>query len=123
MTAAQDDAAPVAVLLGRDAILAAEDLPHVDVAVPEWGGTVRVRAMTGAERDAFSEQLRDAEGKQYPIRLVAACAVDEAGKKIFWPQDVAELERKSAVALDRVATAAQRLNGVGQAAVEAAEKN
>ena len=27
-------------LLGRDQILTAQDLPTVDVDVPEWGGTV-----------------------------------------------------------------------------------
>ena len=30
-------------LLSRDAILQAQDLPHEDVEVPEWGGMVRVR--------------------------------------------------------------------------------
>ena len=38
-------------LLSKEQILAAEDLPHKDVPVPEWKGTVRVRALTGFERD------------------------------------------------------------------------
>ena len=37
-------------LLDRATILAADDLRHVDVDVPEWGGVVRVRSLTGAER-------------------------------------------------------------------------
>ena len=41
------------VFLNREAILAAEDLPRELVEVPEWGGAVYVRALTGAERDQF----------------------------------------------------------------------
>jgi hypothetical protein len=39
--------------LTRDAILQAPDLQGEDVAVPEWGGTVRVRGLSGAQRDAY----------------------------------------------------------------------
>ena len=38
-------------LLSAAEILAADDLPTEDVEVSEWNGTVRVRALTGAERD------------------------------------------------------------------------
>ena len=43
--------------LSRDAILQREDIKTEDVEVPEWGGTVRVRGMSGVERDAFEASL------------------------------------------------------------------
>ena len=44
-------------LLSRDEILAASDLTKELVEVPEWGGSVYVRAMTGTERDSYEESV------------------------------------------------------------------
>ncbi len=44
-------------LLTKDDILGADDLATEDVEVPEWGGCVRVRALTGTERDAFEAAM------------------------------------------------------------------
>ena len=69
-------------LLSAAAILSAADLPHEDVAVPEWGGTVRIRTMTSGARDEYEQKMLAAKGQpQRNVRaqLVALCAVDEAG--------------------------------------------
>lgn len=114
-------------ILSREQILAAQDLASEEVPVPEWGGTVRVRMMTGAERDALGATLLGADKKvdmsQYRIRLLAACLVDEAGEPLFGPDEVGLLGAKSGVALDRVYRVAERLNDVGAGAVEAAQGN
>lgn len=106
-------------LLSRAAILAAPDLPTQDVAVPEWGGAVRIRGLTGAERDAFEAAIAQRKGKDVRMnlqnvraRLVAMSAVDESGARLFSDGDVAALGEKSAVALERVFTAAMRLSGL-----------
>jgi len=118
-------------LLTKQEILAAQDLRTEDVEVPEWGGTVRVRTLTGAERDAFEASLTtvDKQGRRVPhlvnlrARLVAACLVDETGGRLFEPNEVALLGAKSAAALDRVFSVCQRLNGFTAADVEEMEKN
>jgi len=114
-------------LLSREAILQAQDLKHEDVEVPEWGGTVRVRMMTGAERDALGVSLltkdRQLDMSQYRIRLVATCIVDDQGRQLFGPDEVHMLGAKSGLALDRVYRVAERLNDTGAESVEAAEKN
>ena len=114
-------------ILSREQILAAQDLASEEISVPEWGGTVRVRMMTGAERDALGATLLGADKKvdmsQYRIRLLAACLVDEAGQPLFGPDEVGLLGAKSGVALDRVYRVAERLNDVGAGAVEAAQGN
>lgn len=116
-------------LLSKSAILGAQDLPHEDVPVPAWGGTVRVRTMTGAERDAFRASVAAAEGEsgvpigQFSAALLVATCVDESGACLFTASDMAALQAKSAAALDAPAAVAMRLNGLGANAVQAAEKN
>lgn len=112
-------------LLSKDAILGAEDLITEDVEVPEWGGTVRVRMMTGAERDAFEESLSRTKGKSVKTnlanlraRLVAKTVVNEQGKRLFTDAEAGVLGQKSAAALDRVFEAARRLNGMTEQDVE-----
>lgn len=110
-------------VLGRDAILAAQDLRVELVEVPEWGGSVYVRGLSGSERDKFEEESVRIEGTgrkttaranldNIRARLVARCLCDESGERLFSDSDVTELGRKSAAALDRCFEAAQRLSGL-----------
>lgn len=114
-------------ILSREAILSAQDLQTEDVPVPEWGGSVRVRVMTGSERDGFGASLLGADGKTvtdgYKAKLVARCIVGEDGDRLFSDNDVELLRAKSAAALDRVFLVADRINGVSNAAIDTAEKN
>jgi hypothetical protein len=119
--------------LTREAILGAEDLAREEVQVPEWGGSLFVRSMTGTDRDAWEQSLVPSEGKGGKVgkadvrniraRLVALCAVDEAGQRLFTDADVQALGAKNAVALDRCARVAQRLNGLTPEALEDAKGN
>ena len=111
--------------LTRDAILKAHDLPTEDVEVPEWGGVVRVRGLTGAERDAFEQSIVEQRGKNTRMnlrniraKLVALTVVDEEGNRVFSDEDAEALGKKSAAALDRVFAAAQRLSGLRPEDVE-----
>ncbi len=111
-------------LLTKEAILAANDLPTERVAVPEWGGDVLVRTMTGADRDAFEASLIGKEGRMDNVRarLVSLTLCDDKGERLFTDAEVAELGKKSAKALDRVFAVAQRINGIGGEQAEAAKK-
>lgn len=113
-------------LLSKSAILGASDLPHEDVPVPAWGGTVRVRTMTGAERDEFRTSIASEDGVpvgKFSAALLAATCIDEAGKRLFSMDDMEALQTKSASSLDAPAAVAMRLNGLGATAVEDAVKN
>jgi len=101
-------------LLSKSAILAASDLKHEDVQVPQWGGTVRVRTMTGIERDEFRTAIASEGGipvGQFSAALLAATIVDESGARLFTAEDMAALQAKSAASLDAPAAVAMRLNG------------
>lgn len=113
-------------LLSKDAILGANDRRTVDVEVPEWGGTVRVRALSGAERDAYEVALAGVrpDGSRrinlvnVRARLVAMACIDDAGERLFTDADAAALGDKSGTAMQRVFDAAQRLSGLSDADIE-----
>ena len=112
-------------ILSRDDILKADDLETEDVDVPEWGGVVRIRGLTGTQRDAFEASVVKMNGtnKQYNLtnlraRFVALCVVDADGKRLFTDADVKQLGEKSATALERVWTAARKLSGMSEDDVE-----
>lgn len=113
--------------LSRLEILEREDITTVDVEVPEWGGTVRVKAMTGAQRDRLEKSTSGSNGKinkdGFFARIVAWCVVDEAGERVFAEADIVELGKKSSAALMRCAQVAQKLSAVSPDDVEALTGN
>lgn len=123
-------------MLTRDQILAAQDITTEEVSVPQWGGTVLVRGMSGTERNLFE----DACTKEIPAgnragrragqtvtkfvkdnimaKLCAWCMVDEAGEKLFADTDIGALGKKSGAALQRVMEVAMRLSGLDDDAID-----
>lgn len=115
-------------LLNRESILAAEDVKYETVSVPEWGGEVRVRAISAAARDDLEQAAYAAHAAKQPFRnmrarMVALCVIDETGKQIFSADDIDALGDKSAVALDRVYASAAKLNAMSSSDIEDLEKN
>jgi ribosomal protein S21 len=119
------------VFLTKEQILAAADLPEEVVDVPEWGGKVLIRGMTGAERDAFEESVMVTRGnnrelnlRNFRAKLVARSIVDPVTKeRMFSDNEIVELGKKSARALQRVFEAALRLNGMTAESVEELTKS
>lgn len=115
--------------LSKDDILKADDLPAEDVEVPEWGGIVRVRGLTGTERDGFEFRVAAAQKNgvmgdiDLRASLVARCLVDEDGKRMFTDKEVARLGAKSGAALDRIFDKVSDLSGMGVEAVKAAAED
>ena len=114
--------------LSRDKILKANDLKLVKIAVPEWGGDVYLRPLTGKGRDAYEAGIYDVNTKKVRsenIRalLVSLTACDEKGLLLFTEADIEALGGKSARALDRIFTAAQSLNAVTDTAMADVEGN
>lgn len=108
-------------VLSLDAILAASDIEFDYVDVPEWGGTVRVRSLTGAERDKIVRSDMEQKGPAFYARVIAASLVDDEGNNIGDSTTAAALVKKNAGALHRVWKACQRLSGMGEEAVERAK--
>lgn len=110
--------------LNRDDILGRPvDLPREEVHVPEWGGSVWVRMLTGAERDRFEMTVTDTQRVNFRARLVVMCACDERGIRLFHDGDVLALGNQPAPALVRLADVALRLNKFTSEDVDELEKN
>jgi hypothetical protein len=108
--------------LNKDSILAAADLPTEKVPVPEWGGDVYVRTMSGTERDHFEQTIADGKKATTLTHVRARLAVktlcDQSGNRLFGDEDADALGKKSGKVLDRLFDAAQRLNGIGDKEAE-----
>lgn len=106
-------------LLTREQILAARDIATEVVDVPEWGGSVMVRGLTGRARDLIEARFTDPKGKvdlgrggDFRAAYVAQAIVDEQGVLLFSEADVKPLGDKSSVALQRVFDVAIRLSAM-----------
>lgn len=119
--------------LTRDDILNADDLRIEVVQVPEWGGVVHIRTLTGLQREKYVESIRRVTGsgrkqsveiilQQSGAKLAAQTICDERGNLLFKETDIPKLSAKSSRALQRVIDASARLNGLDEEA-EADAKN
>lgn len=106
-------------LLGRDAILAADDRAYEDVPVPEWGGTVRVATVSAAAIERIRGKLGKDDGT-LRASFLSAALVDENGAPLFTADDVEALAGKNNAVIAKLHDIANRLNNLD---VEAAEKN
>lgn len=116
--------------LTREAILDCSDLETEKVEIPQWGGYVFVRSLTGKERDDFESSCVEIKGKRRETnlsniraKLVSLTTVDSEGKRLFSESDVAELGSKNAGALDAIFSVAQRLSGLSEKDVNDLAKN
>jgi len=105
-------------LLTGAAILAASDLETIDLEVPEWGGTIRLRSLTADEAFDFMDLLNDPVKKKLAaVHLIALSAVDGEGTRLFpTPAEVEQLRRKNIRVFMRLQKALLKLNGFGDTA-------
>ncbi len=111
--------------LGATDILSADDMEIVLVEVPEWGGHVFIKTLTGAERDAFEAGMIETRGKSREVNiknirasLVAACACTADGGRLFTISQTEALGLKAAKPLDRIFSVASKMNGISEEDVE-----
>jgi hypothetical protein len=109
----------VSIRLTRDAILAAATLPTESVELKSLDGSVLVRGLSAFDRDAFEKSMFVTKGKTREFnmanvraRLVALCAVDDNGGRLFADEDVVALGQVRADVVDKLFTVAQRLSGL-----------
>lgn len=114
-------------LNGMD-ILNAPDIKTERVYVPEWGGAVYLRTLTGEQRDAFERSLlmddmetRDTTNVRAKLLVRALC--DKSGTPLFTDAQVQALGQKSAAGLTRCYNKASEMNRVSVSDVEELAKN
>ena len=99
-------------VLDRDAILASDDLKTERVNVPEWGGDVLVRVMTGRQRDNWEMLCQKAkDGVEGVMALLVIDTVcDNKGELLFTADDLEKINKRSCAVLSRIFEVALKLN-------------
>lgn len=117
-------------MLDRDRILsAARNFKRELIDVPEFGGRVWVREFTASECDVFSDLSTRIDAERNPekreqmarlrtAKVVVWCACNEDGTRLFVDNDIEALGQAPYVAVNRIANAAVRLSGFGEAIVQ-----
>jgi hypothetical protein len=112
----------------REDILKASDIETKDIEVREWGGVVRIKALTSLERDAFTTSItvgkgrdKDVNLKNFRAKFVSLCLVDENGQRLFnKPED---LGKKSSAVIERLFREASEMSGLTDEQFQEAIKN
>lgn len=105
--------------LSRKQILDTSNEEYAELNVPEWAGTVRLRALKACERDRFEADSFQGRGEDAQVnlvnmraRLVAMCLVDDHGKRLFTNDEAEALGDKLARPMNRIFTKCQQMNGM-----------
>jgi hypothetical protein len=105
--------------LSKAAILAAKDTKLSEaLPVPEWGGEVYIKTLSGTERDAFEDAYAENKMKAFRCRFLVLTLSDDKGQRLFADGDVGELGNKSSVVINRLFEAAWKHNAFTNEAVE-----
>ena len=110
--------------LTAESILQSDDFVFAEVECPEWGGTVRIRSMSGAQRATLKKAVNN--GTETADEMICVmCIVDDDGNRIFNSNQIELLRKKNTNAITRVAKRALQISGLidVKQAVEEAEKN
>ncbi len=115
--------------LTRAALLAADDRELRRVDVPEWGGALFIRTLTGKERDDYTFFVQSKErggrvdSRGLRARLLCVTLCDAEGKALLSLTDAEALLTKSARPIERLFDVALALNGLSDESIEDLEKN
>jgi hypothetical protein len=107
-------------------------LETFEIDIPRLGKSVRVRELSGKERDIFQSFVDqnttiDEDGKPQVsikglrVRLIQMSIIDENGNRMFSTNDLDKLGEMPAKIIETLATKLQKLNGIGDS--ENPEKN
>lgn len=115
--------------LTRDQLLEAAKHARIErdrLLVPELGGEIYVRGMSGIERDKFEEGLRIRRGKRagqsdlrnFRAQLAVRVIVDENGQRLLTDLDADIFGRLPAGVLDRIISRCTELSGKAQEEID-----
>ena len=114
-------------MLSKEQILNARDREIVKVEVPEWGGSIYLKSLSGSDRDEFesiSVQANEKKNwKNIRAQLLVYTITDESGNKLFEKKDIEKLGAKSGKVLDRLFVESQKLSKIRNEDIEGLEKN
>lgn len=108
----------------RDSIIAVAAKPRSirEIVVPELEGTVRVRAMTGLERERLEQALIGVKATDARARFAASTVCDHDGKLLFSEMDIPTLNALPWTALNAIKEASEEQSATRPEDIDALEK-
>lgn len=93
------------------------------VNVPQWGGDVYLRSMTGEQRDRFEEASRGGKVSEIKLTILAYSLCDEHGNRLFADAELDLLNQLDGGTLAELAVQAGELNYVTEKDIEVMQKH
>jgi hypothetical protein len=129
LDAVAEHAPPLETLLSADAILTADDIEYENKYIPAWGGWVRIKGLSGSERDEFEDFIivtkgqgkkmtREARMANARAKLCSLAIVNKDDVRLFGPHAIGALGAKSAKALQTCFEIAMRLAGMTEEEID-----
>ena len=114
--------------LSAEDIWAAHDVAEEAVDMPEWGGRVKIRALTIRKSLELQKQAqvwnqRTRSYDQDTDKLYMLLLLHGIVEPALSADDIDKMAEKSAVATTRIVTAIQRISGLSEEAVREADKS
>ena len=110
-------------VLDKAAIMAASDVKLEKINVPEWGGDVYLKTLSGTERDAFEDAYSTDRMKNFRPRFLVLTLCDKDGNRLFTDEEVATLGKKSSAVIAKLFDKAWALNAFRNEDVDAMGKD
>jgi hypothetical protein len=108
-------------------VVNADDRKPIELYIPEWNGYVKIKHMSGAERDKWESSNKRKDGSfdynNFRARLAVLTLLDENNQPMFTPAEISDLGKKTGVALDRIFTVILETNKITEKDVEDMAKN
>lgn len=110
-------------LLTKEQIFAAPDIKSIEVDVPEWGGSVKVKGMSAIDRIDFEKGQEGLQPSEMILKLVLLTCVDENDNRLFADDDLKELQKKSPTAILKIFNESVKLNTLSDKVIEDKAEN
>lgn len=104
--------------LTADDIYNSDDTTVMTVVIPEWKkngkpGTLGLRVMMADEAIQYNEVLKNPQTRRGSwVRLLALCACNKAGERIFTEADLEKLRKKNNAVFLRLQSKLMQINGM-----------
>ena len=111
-------------LLSKDQIFACQDVTTETIAMPEWGGEVKIKAMSIGDQIEFERlNKKSKESANIVCNTLLYCCIDDNGDRLFTEADLKTLEKKSFKAIEKLFRACLSLNALNSDSLEKEAKN
>lgn len=111
-------------LLNKQQIKAVDDLPSIEVEMPEWGGNIKIKTMSAKHRIEFEKLNKDAKTElETMINLIMFSCVNEDNTLLFDRNDFEFLSNKSAKSLMKLFEEAVNMSTLSEKKLEEKAKN